>query len=182
MAQLAAGSSVHGDGKFGLGLAMSGEKTARICRGLVGIGHVEKIPAATWLFRMARSQDFFTARARSSGVTAAVSGENRFTLRYCCLPGIGSRPGIFGWLCASSREEFDGFAERIFIEAIGGGPSGAAVHNGADGNGYSVLGHVLMDGVVREAREGFHCFLDLHFGFVGTGDFAQTQDGIDAFF
>ena len=39
-----------------------------------------------------------------------------------------------------------------------------------------------MDGVVGEAGEGVDSFVKLDFGFVGAGDLAETQNGINTFF
>src|SRR5438477_8577203 len=75
-----------------------------------------------------------------------------------------------------------GCAERIFIQAICSDASGAAVHDSANGDSDSVLGNILVDGVVRKARERVDGLIDLHFGFVCAGDFAQAQDGINMLF
>jgi hypothetical protein len=63
-----------------------------------------KIPAAVWPRFTAKSQARFTARARSSGVRVAVRVAKRLTERYRCLPGIGSKRGFFGWLCARDSD------------------------------------------------------------------------------
>src|SRR5216684_4639956 len=69
-----------------------------------------KVPAATCLFLIARSQARRTARARSSGVSAAVGFIQRFIGRYRCLPGTASIFGFLGWLAA--RESADSAAAR----------------------------------------------------------------------
>src|SRR5579859_156704 len=64
----------------------------------------EKMPAATWPFVSARSHARRTARARVSGESAAVAFTKRFTRRYVCFDGNGSKPGSLGWLCAKESD------------------------------------------------------------------------------
>ena len=42
-----------------------------------------------------------------------------------------------------------------------------------------MLGDILVNGVIREPRQRIEGFVDLNFCFVGTGNFAKTQNGID---
>ena len=84
-----------------------------------------------------------------------------------------------GWLCARDKGGFDGGAEGVFVDAIGGGTCGAVVDDGSNGNIEAALGDVLVDGVVGEAGERVGGFVDVDFGFVGAGGFGEAENGID---
>ena len=53
----------------------------------------------------------------------------------------------------------------MLIQAIGGNARGAAIDDGANGNGEAVFGHILMNGVVGEAGQRVDHFVDFDFGF-----------------
>ena len=74
------------------------------------------------------------------------------------------------------KRGFNRCPERIFIEPICGRASGAAIHDSSNRNGNSMFCDILVDGVVSEARERIDGFIDLNFGFVGTGNFAKAQN------
>ena len=115
---------------------------------------VEKIPAAVCLRFSATRQTRATARARSAGVAAAVAAkEARRLFEYFCLPSIGSRSGFFGWHARQIRRGSNRAPQRFFVRLVRGGARGAAVDDRAHGNAQLLLGDVLMDGVVGEARE-----------------------------
>jgi len=92
----------------------------------------------------------------------------------------GKETGKFGLAVRELQRGFDGGPERIFIEAIGGGASRATIDYGAYGNSDAMLSNVLVNGVVGEAGERVDNFLDLYFGFVGSGKFTEAQHGVDA--
>ncbi len=60
---------------------------------------------------------------------------------------------IFGLAVGEGQRGFDGGAEGVFVDAIGGGACGAMVDDGSNGNVEAALGDVLVDGVVGEAGE-----------------------------
>ena len=95
------------------------------------------------------------------------------------LPGQGRGRGIFRLAVREGKRSFDGGAKRIFVDAIGGGAGGAAIDNGANGNGEAMLGDVLVDGVVGEARQSVGNFVDVDFGFFGAGGLGEAENGID---
>ena len=123
---------------------------------------LEKIPAATWPRFSANWQAFLTARARSSAVRAAVAGgngERHGTSVYQASaesgdPSADAKPGTGN---VNSR------AQSIFIDPVCRDPSGAAVNGRSDGDHQSLLGNVLVDGVVRKSRQRLDRFVDVDF-------------------
>ena len=69
----------------------------------------------------------------------------------------------------------DDAAQRFVIGLVGGGARRAAVEDGAHGNGERLLGDVLVNGVVGEARERVGAGFDFDFGLVGVG---ELQDAL----
>src|SRR5712672_441968 len=100
-------------------------------------------------------------------------------LAIALLCGHGEETRVL-WLAVREGERsFDGGAERVFVNAIGGGASGAAIGDGADGNGESVLSNILVNAVVGETCERAGDFVNVDFGFFGTGGFGETKNGFD---
>jgi hypothetical protein len=93
------------------------------------------------------------------------------------LPGHRQQAGILGLPRSEGKGVPQGSAKRVFIDAIGGYPSGAPIQGGTDRNDHSVFGDVLMNGVVGEASEGFDRFVDVHLGFGSALGSGETQDG-----
>jgi len=63
--------------------------------------------------------------------------------------------------------------QRFVVGFVRGGASGPAIENGAHRNVQVLLGDVLMNRVVGEARERIGYRADFDFGFIGA---AQLQD------
>ena len=59
-------------------------------------------------------------------------------------------------------------AQRFVVGLVGGGARRAAVEHGAHRNGERLLGDVLVDRVVGEARQRVGAGVDFDFGFVGV--------------
>src|SRR5207302_2978205 len=59
-------------------------------------------------------------------------------------------------------------------------PSGAAIHDSSNRNGNAMFCDVLMYGVIGETRQSIDGLVDLNFRFVGSGNFAKTQNGLYA--
>ncbi len=83
--------------------------------------------------------------------------------------------GIFRFVARQADRSGEHAAKRFFVGLIGGGARGAAIYYGADGNAQGVLGDVLVDGVIGEARQRVHGRINFHFGFVGV---APADDAV----
>ena len=64
-------------------------------------------------------------------------------------------------------------AQRFVIRFVRGGASRAAIDDSPHGNSQSLLGNILMNGVVGEPRERVIGRVNVNFGFVG---FAQLEN------
>jgi hypothetical protein len=95
------------------------------------------------------------------------------------LAGHRQEARIFRLAVRERKRRFDRGAQRVFVDAIGGGAGGAAVDDGANGHGEAAFGDVLVDGVVGEARERVVDFVDVDFGLVGFGGCREAQDVLD---
>jgi len=69
------------------------------------------------------------------------------------------------------ERSFDRSAKRVFVNAIGGGARGAAVGDGSNGDSQTVLGDVLVNGVVGETGQGVRDFVNVNFRFFGSSGF-----------
>ena len=78
------------------------------------------------------------------------------------------------------KRGFNCCPKRIFIEAICSCASGAAIYDSSNRNGNAMFCDVLMYGVIGETRQSIDGFVDLNFRFVGSGNFAKTQNGLYA--
>ena len=76
-----------------------------------------------------------------------------------------------GWLRASVFDGGDHAPQRFVVGLVGGGAGGAAVEHGAHGDGEHLLGDILVNGVVGEARQRVGDGADFDFGFVGVAEF-----------
>ena len=68
-----------------------------------------------------------------------------------------------------------GAAERLFVALVRGRARGPTIHHCPDGNHQTLLGHILVDGVVGEARQRIRLRLDGHFCLVRL---AQCQHAL----
>jgi hypothetical protein len=143
---------------------------------------VEKIPAATWPLRIAKSQDFFYGAGAVFGSGGGGFVGEAIDSAIELLAGHRQEAGNFWLAMGELQRGLYRCAKRIFVKAIGGGTGGAAVYDGSNGDGDAVFGDVLVNGVVGEAREGVDSFLKVDFGFVGSGEFAEAQNGVYASF
>jgi len=87
------------------------------------------------------------------------------------LCGHGQKAQVFRLAMSEGERSFDGGAERVFIDTIGGGAGGAAIGNRTDGDGQAMLGDVLVNGVVGETGQGVGNFVDVNFGLFRSGGF-----------
>src|ERR1700740_1811176 len=72
---------------------------------------------------------------------------------------------IFGLTVGQRNGCLDSGAQGVLINAIRGGARGAAVCNRANGDAETVFGHVLVNAVVGETREGADVFVNVPLGF-----------------
>ena len=144
----------NGDGEFGARLAMRREQAAGI-----GDGRLRRRP---WRKCPRRSACFFrpdcatraTARARSAGVASAVFSKIARDLGVFLRAGHGQQVGI---LRLAARQRLARLRRRarsdsssvLLVVARAVRPS----KNGAHGNSERLLGDILVNGVVGEARE-----------------------------
>ena len=73
----------------------------------------------------------------------------------------------------------DGATEGIFVGAIGRGKRSAAVYDGANRDGEALLGDILMNAVVGEARQAVRDFVNVDLCFFGSRRPGQTNDSIN---
>ena len=102
-------------------------------------------------------------------------GEIALDLGIFLRAGHGQQAGIFRLAARQSGGSGDDAAQRIVVGFVGGGASGAAVEDGAHGDAECLLGDILVDGVVGEARERVGAGVDFDFGLVGIG---ELQDAL----
>ena len=88
--------------------------------------------------------------------------------------GHGQQVGIVRLAARQRLRGFDHAPQRIVVGLVGGGARRAAVEDGAHGNGEHLLGDVLVNGVVGEARERVGDHADFDFGFVGVAEFEDS--------
>ena len=90
---------------------------------------------------------FFRRESGGGGIEAAHSAILLFA-------GHGQQAAdLLAGCAARDKQSSMAARKRIFVNAVGGDAGGAAVDDGANGDNQAVLGDMLMDGVVGEARE-----------------------------
>ncbi len=174
------GIFLHGNGKFRMRVSVGGEEAAGISESELGLA--VRIDAGGDLAffdgEVAGAAD--GAGPLFGGKSGGVFGETIHGA-IALLCGHGEEARIFGLTVGEGERSFDGGAEGIFVDAIGGGTGGAAVGDSSNGNCETVLGDVLVDGVVGEAGESVGDFVNVDFGFFGSGGFCETKNGDDDF-
>ena len=171
----AGGVALHdGDGKFGAGLAMRGEKALGIGEGHDRSAGGENAGGGLIAFR-GDGDGFFDGAGAVARRGSGGGGEVARDLGIFLRAGHGQQVGIFRLAAREQRGRGDHAAERVVVGLVGGGAGGAAVEDGAHGDAEMLLGDVLVDGVVGEAGERVGAGVDFDFGFVGVG---EAQDAL----
>ena len=169
---------LHRDRKFGVGLAIAGEEPARIAhRGLrhaAGENSGGDLPLGDREIAGA----FHGASAIFRSERGGWCGE-AIHFAIFLFAGHREQARIFGLAMRERKRRFDRGAQRILIDAICRRARGAPVDDGANRNGESSLGDVLMNCVVREAGQRVVDFIDVDFGLVGFAGFREAQNIID---
>jgi len=91
----------------------------------------------------------------------------------------GEKARVFRLAMCQREGCLDGATKGILVGAIGRGTCGAAVCDGANRDGEALLGDVLMNAVVGEARQTVRHFIDVDLSFLGSRRPGQTNDSID---
>jgi hypothetical protein len=155
-----------GDGKFGATLTMSREQAAGIGQGGNGSASGKDAGGGLLIFLSERG-DLRDSEGAIPRCGAGGGGEITFDLGIFLRAGHGQQAEIFGLAARQSRRSRQSAAQRIVVGFVGGGASGAAVEDCADGDAQSFLRDILVDGVVGEAREGVGDDVDMDLGLVG---------------
>ncbi len=154
------------DGKFRAALAIAGEES-------FGIGHRSsrspggKDPGGGLAILLGELGDFGDGDGAILRSGAGGRGEKAPDLSVLLRAGHGQQVGILGLTAGQRGRTCYGTAQRVIVGFVGGGAGGAAVKDGAHGNAERLLGDILVDGVVGEARESVGDKIDMHLGFVG---------------
>src|SRR6266446_4999600 len=99
--------------------------------------------------------------------------------RVALFPRHPKKARIFRLAVCQREGGLNGATKGIFLGAIRRGTRGAAVYDGANRDGESLLGDVLMNAVVSEARQTVRDFIDVDLSFLGSRWAGQTNDSID---
>jgi acyl-coenzyme A thioesterase PaaI-like protein len=78
----------------------------------------------------------------------------------------GEQVGIFGLVAREGGSGGHHAAKRFVVGFVSGGASCAAIDYGANRDRKSMVGYVLMDGVIGEAGEGVSGGVNLNFSFI----------------
>jgi len=166
------GFVLHGDGKFGVGLAMCGKKSLRICKRQLRLSG-RKDSGGDLAAANRQIAGFFHGAGAVFG--SGCRGFTRKTIHaaIALLAGHRQQARNFWLTVRKLQRRFNRGEKRIFVETIAGNASGAAVDDGSNGDGDAVFCNVLVNSIVGEARECVDGFVDLHFSFIGPRDVAQ---------
>ena len=124
----------------------------------------------------------FFGHLRDAGDGAGAVGRRRVGGVFKIARGLGVflRPGHrqeIGIARLAARQRLRGFdhaPQRIVVGLVGGRARRAAVEHGSHRNGEHLLGDVLMNRVVGEARERVGDHADFDFGFVRVAEFEDS--------
>ena len=164
------GTLLNGDGKFGARFAIGGKEATGISE--CGLALAVRVDSGGNLAIL--DGQIADAADRAGAVFRGESSSRLDETAYAAialLRGHGKETRIFRLAVGEGERSFDGGAEGIFVNAIGGGARGAAIGDGANGNRQTVLGDVLMNGVVGETGQGVRDFVNLNFRFCGSSGF-----------
>ena len=172
------GRFLHGDRKFGVRFAIRGEETPGVAhRGLrlaAGENAGGGLPALHSQIAGAAHSAGAVFRCQCSGrLGEAVDGP------VALLSGQRKQVRIFRLTVREGNRCVDRAPQRVLVDSIGRSSGGAAIDRGADRNGQTVLGNVLVNRIVGEARERVVDFIDVNLGFARSGGFGETQNGIN---
>src|SRR5712692_295903 len=172
------GVFLHGDGEFRVRVAVGREKAARIADDGMTLPASKNAGS-----NLALLDGEVAGQANRAG--SLVGGES-FSIFYeaiyarvALFSRHGKKARIFRLAVCQREGGLDGATKGIFVGAIGRGARRAAVYDGANRDGKALLGDVLMNAVVGEARQTVRDFVNMDLGFFGSRRLDQTNDSID---
>ena len=172
------GAFLDGDGKLGMSFAIGREQAQRIPQSRLPLA-ARKDPSSNLTFldrQITGTPDY---------VGSVFSGErgSRFDkpphTAIALLPGHWQEAGVLRLAAGQRERSFDRGAQRVLIDAVGGGARGAAVNNGTNRNRQPMLSDVLMNAIVGETRQGIGNFVDVDFRLLGSRGFGETKNRLD---
>ena len=86
------------------------------------------------------------------------------------------KSGILRLMRSQGQTTVDSRAQRIFVNPVCRDACGTPLNRGSNGDHQSLLGNVLVNGVVRKARESLNGLVDVYFRFRNAALFRQSQN------
>src|SRR6266478_4423871 len=164
------GAFLNGDGKFGARFAIGGKEAAGISES--GLALAVRVDSGGNLAIL--DGQIAGAADRAGAVFRGESSSRLDETAYAAIAlfcGHWQETRILRLAVGEGERSFDRGAKRVFVNAIGGGARGAAVGDGSNGDSQTVLGDVLVNGVVGETGQGVRDFVNVHFRFFGSSGF-----------
>src|SRR6266436_3019974 len=164
------GALLNGDGKLGVRFAISGKEAARISQS--GLALAVRVDSGGDLTVLDSQIASATDRAGSlfRGESSGWFDETVYAA-IVLLSGHGQETRILRLAAGQGERSFDRRTEGVFVNAVGGGAGGAAIGDGANRNGQTMLGNVLVNGIVGETAQGVGDCVDVDFGLFRSGGF-----------
>src|SRR5216683_4093234 len=172
------GVFLHGDGEFRVRVAVGREKAARIADDGMTLPASKNAGSNLALLDGEVAGQANRAGSLVGGESCSIFYEAIYA-RVALFSRHGKKARIFRLAVCQREGGLDGATKGIFIGAIGRRTRGAAVYDGANRDGEAMLGDVLMNAVVGEARQTVRDFVNVDLCFFGSRWPGQTENGID---